>query len=128
MRALDASFCFDFLRGDEGACQRSAEWERAEEVLTIPAPALAEFLRSGFRRGGRFLDRSLALTGRLEVLPLERESAEEAARIGGELDRRGRSIGNLDLLIAAIVRRHNAVLVTRDQDFQRIPGLLLETY
>lgn len=128
MKALDASFCFDFLRGDEGARFRGAEWERGQEVLTIPAPALSEFLRSGFRRGGKFLDRTFALSGRLEVLPLEREPAEEAARIAGELDRRGQSIGNLDLLIAAIVRRHSVTLVTRDQDFQRIPGLLIETY
>ncbi len=128
MRALDANYCFDFLRGDEGARDRAVEWEGQAEALTIPAPALAEFLRSGYRRGGRLLERSLALTRRLEVLPLEAETAEDAARLGGELDRQGRSVGNLDLLIATIVRKHRAVLVTRDHDFQRIPGLHLETY
>ena len=128
MKALDASVCFDYLRGDEGAREKGIEWEHGQEVLSIPAPALTEFLRPGYRRGGRFLDRCSALTGRQEVLPLERESAEEAARIGGELDKRGRAIGNLDLLIAAITRRHRATLVTRDHDFQRIPGLLIETY
>lgn len=128
MTALDASFCFDLLRGDEGARSRGAEWERDTEVLTIPAPALSEFLRAGYRRGGRFLDRSSALAGRLEVLSLERDSAQEADRIGGELDRRGHPMGNLDLLTAAIVRRHGTALVTRDHDFQRIPGHLLEMY
>lgn len=128
MRSLDATYCFDFLRGDPGARERALEWEAQEELLTIPAPALAEFLRSGYRRGGRFLERSLALTRRLEVLPLESDTAEGAARLGGELDRNGEAVGNLDLLIAAIVRKHQAILVTRDQDFQRIPGLHLETY
>ena len=128
MRSLDASYCFDLLRGDPGAQERASEWESREEVLTIPAPALAEFLRSGYRRGGRLLEKSLTMIRRLEVLPLDGDTAEEAARLGGELDRRGLAVGNLDLLIAAIVRTNQSILVTRDRDFQRIPGLQLETY
>lgn len=128
MRALDAAYCFDFLRGDPHAHERAVAWRSDKERLTIPAPALAEFLRSGYRQGGKVLDRSLALIRRLEVLPLDGATAEEAARIGGELDRAGLAVANLDLLIAAIVRQHRAILVTRDRDFQRIPGLHLETY
>lgn len=128
MRALDAAYCFDFLRGDPHALERATAWRTDRERLTIPAPALAEFLRLGYRQGGKVLDRSLALIRRLEVLPLDGETAEEAARMGGELDRAGSVVANLDLLIAAIVRKHRAILVTRDRDFQRIPGLHLETY
>ncbi|MCI4341684.1 MAG: PIN domain-containing protein [Thermoplasmata archaeon] len=128
MRSLDACYCFDLLRGDTGARNRATEWESEAEQLTITAPALAEFLRAGYRRGGRLLDRSLTLSRRLGVLPLDEESAEEAARLGGECDRRGASMGNLDLLVAAIVRKNRGVLVTRDRDFQQIPGLHLETY
>ncbi len=128
MKALDATFCFDLLRGDAGARERAVAWEDQQELLAIPAPALAEFLRFGYRRGGRLLERSLALTRRLEVLALDGDMAEEAARLGGELDRRGTPVGNIDLLIASISRRHRAMLVTRDHDFQRIPGLQIETY
>ncbi len=74
------------------------------------------------------MDRSLTLSRRLSVLPLDEESADEAARLGGDCDRRGTPVGNLDLLIAAIVRRNRGVLVTRDRDFHRIPGLHIETY
>jgi len=128
VRALDACYCFDFLRGDEGAADRAREWEARQEPLTIPAPALAEFLRAGYRQGGRFLERSLTLARRLPVLPLEEEAADEAARLGGELDRRGLAVGNLDLLVAAVVRKSKGILVTRDRSFQRIPGVHLETY
>jgi predicted nucleic acid-binding protein len=128
VRALDACYCFDLLRGDAGAADRAREWESQQEPLAIPAPALAEFLRAGYRQGGRFLERSLTLARRLPVLSLEEEAAEEAARLGGELDRRGLAVGNLDLLIAAVVRKNRGVLVTRDRGFQRIPGLHLETY
>jgi tRNA(fMet)-specific endonuclease VapC len=128
LRALDACYCFDLLRGDPGAATRAREWEAQQEPLTIPAPALAEFLRAGYRQGGRFLERSLTLIRRLPVLPLEEESADEAGRLGGELDRLGLPVGNLDLLIAAVVRKNRGILVTRDRGFQRIPGLHLETY
>ncbi len=94
----------------------------------MPAPVLAEFLRAGYQTGGRFLDRSLTLVRRLEVLPLDAEAADEAARLGGECDRRGEPVGNLDLLIAGIVRKRDGILVSRDRDFQRIPGLHLESY
>ncbi len=128
MRALDARYCFDLLRGDAGAADRARAWESQQEPLTIPAPALAEFLRAAYRQGGRFLERSLTLARRLPALPLEREAADEAAGLGGALHRRGLAVGNLDLLIAAVVRRNRGILVTRDRAFQRIPGLHLETY
>ncbi len=128
MRSLDASYCFDLLRGDTGARDRAKDWEASQEQITIPAPVLAEFLRAGYRKGGPFLEKSLALTRRLEILPLDADAADEAARLGGECDRRGTPVGNLDLLIAAIVRRNRGILVTRDRDFQRIPGLHLESY
>ena len=62
MRALDATYCFDLLRGDAGALDRAVDWEQHQELLAIPAPALTEFLRSGYHHGGRLLERSLTLT------------------------------------------------------------------
>jgi len=47
---------------------------------------------------------------------------------GAELLRRGRGLATTGLLIAAAARLHRHVLVTRDADFQRVPGLAVETY
>ena len=52
------------------------------------------------------MDRSLARTRRLEVLPLDSDAAEEAARLGGECGRRGEAVGNLDQ-----ITQQNAALV-----------------
>ena len=97
-------------------------------VSRFRRPPWQSFSGPGIVGGGRLLERSLSLTRRLEVLALEGDTADDAARLGGDLDRRGLPVGNLDLLIAAIARRHRAILVTRDLHFQRIPGLHLETY
>jgi predicted nucleic acid-binding protein len=128
MRSLDASFCFDLLRGDVHAGNRAREWEATGESLSIAAPVYAEFLRAGYRRGGRFLERSLAFVSQLEMLSIDGAVADEAARLGAECDHRGTSLANTDLLIAAVVRRHGGTLVTRDGDFARVPGLQVETY
>jgi tRNA(fMet)-specific endonuclease VapC len=50
-------------------------------------------------------------------------------RILANLQKSGRSIGLMDLLIAAAALVDNAPLVTRNLDhFQRVPGLTLLTY
>jgi predicted nucleic acid-binding protein len=57
----------------------------------------------------------------------------EAARIGGEiyaaLRREGKLINDADILIASIVKAHDAVLVTNNEEhFSRIEGLRIENW
>lgn len=62
-------------------------------------------------------------------LPLDRVAAEVAARIRGELERQGQSIGPYDLLIAGQAIASNLTLVTNNRrEFQRVGGLRIETW
>ena len=62
-------------------------------------------------------------------LPLDRAAAETAARIRGELERQGQSIGPYDLLIAGQAIASNLKLVTNNRhEFQRVRGLIIETW
>jgi predicted nucleic acid-binding protein len=73
-----------------------------------------------------------------EVLPFDEQSAHEYGKIKAfveplekEWQREGRkfkSIGENDLLIAAIARSRDLVLVSRDSDFDRIPQLQRENW
>jgi predicted nucleic acid-binding protein len=128
MKSVDASFCFDYLRGDGGAVSRGREFDQAGVQLTIAAPALMEVLLEAYRRGGRLWERVLDLTGRLEVLTVDASVADEAARLGADCVKRGASVPNTDLMIAACARLNHQALVTRDSDFQRISGMAIETY
>jgi tRNA(fMet)-specific endonuclease VapC len=66
---------------------------------------------------------------RLTVWPLTDEAAAEFGRLYAALDRAGRKIGSTDLLIAAIVMTlPRCVLVTRDGDYARVPGLKYENW
>ena len=45
-----------------------------------------------------------------------------------ELERIGRTLGPLDMMIAAHVITENAVLVSNDHAFSRVPGLRVEDW
>jgi predicted nucleic acid-binding protein len=128
VRCLDSTFCIDLLNGDPGARRRIQELERAGERVAVAAPTLTEFLVGAFAHGGRVLSQALEFAAELEVLEVDERITIEAARLGGECYRAGTAVGNLDLLIGAASKHHRAVLLTRDEDFSRIPGVVVEAY
>jgi len=59
-------------------------------------------------------------------LPLNRAILERFGVLRGDLSRRGLTIGDFDLLIAATALHHDLTLVTRNRrHFSRIPSLRL---
>ena len=63
------------------------------------------------------------------VLPLDDEIVVQAAEIYGFLRKRGITIGDADILIAATALVHNLTLVTNNLDhFRRIPDLRYESW
>ncbi len=128
MRCLDSSFIVDLLAGDPAALRKAKELEEAGERLCIAAPAMAEVMMAAHFRGGRYLRKALELVAGLEVLAADGLVAAEAGELGAELLPRGEHPAAADLLIAASVRLHRKVLLTRDKGFSSIPGLAVETY
>jgi tRNA(fMet)-specific endonuclease VapC len=65
----------------------------------------------------------------IHQLPLDRVSAETAARIRVELERQGMVIGPYDLLIAGHSLAHDLTLVSNNtQEFGRVQRLKLESW
>jgi tRNA(fMet)-specific endonuclease VapC len=65
---------------------------------------------------------------RVEVLPWTSEAAGQYAEIRAALERFGRPMGNMDMLIAAHALAANAILVTHDRLFRRVKGLKIEDW
>ena len=82
----------------------------------------------GLARGGNHLAQTLELIASLDVLPVDAESASEAAHVGFQMARMGKTLDLADLLIAGIFIQHRSVLITRDSDFDAIPGLAVIHY
>jgi predicted nucleic acid-binding protein len=64
-----------------------------------------------------------ALLESLTWLAFTREDARLAGELSAELRRSGDAIGFTDCMIAAFAIENVETLVTRDADFERIPGL-----
>ena len=128
MRCLDSTFLIDLLKGDDAAAAKMREIEGLGESVSLPAPCLTEVLLGAHFKGGDLLRDTLDVVARLDILEVDAAAASEAGRLGAELLRRGRGLPTTDLLIAACARLGGHILVTRDTDFARIPGLAVEGY
>jgi tRNA(fMet)-specific endonuclease VapC len=65
---------------------------------------------------------------KVQTLPLELPTAEIYGELKTQLHRMGKPIAELDLLIACHALALNLILVTHDQAFQQIPGLVVEDW
>ena len=66
---------------------------------------------------------------RFPILPFDIEAARHAANIRATLERQGKSIGNLDTLIAAIARSQNLTLISGNiREFSRVKSLKLKSW
>lgn len=128
MRCLDTSFMIDLFQGDEMARNVSAELDSNGESISAPAPALAEFMLGANAAGGKYLARAVEFASCIDILPVDRETAMIAARIGADLMQKGQRTGIVDVLIAAASIQNDAILVTRDKAFSNIVGLAIQYY
>jgi tRNA(fMet)-specific endonuclease VapC len=65
----------------------------------------------------------------LEILPYDENAARAYGKIRPVLERGGRLIGSMDMLIAAHALSLQATLVTHNRrEFQRVPGLKVEDW
>jgi predicted nucleic acid-binding protein len=128
VRALDTSFLIDVLRGHRGAGAKAETLDSEAETITIPAPALAEFLDGAYFAGGAYLAKALQLVAGRDVVPFDQECSLIAGQLRADLRGRGIALPMLDAMIASTVLRHHSILVTADAGFNRIPGLAVESY
>jgi len=65
---------------------------------------------------------------RLTILPWDSEAAQQYGPLRATLEREGRPIGNLDMMIGAQALASDLILVTNDQAFKRIKKLKTEDW
>lgn len=136
MAVLETTFVIDLMkeskRGQLGPASLKLQGlTNRGEMLRIAIFTLAE-LFVGVAKGSRPRQERMAIercVAPFEVLPFERSTAEIFGSIVGELEKQGRSISDIDALIASIAFEHSDVVVTRNRrHFDRIAGLSVEDY
>jgi predicted nucleic acid-binding protein len=102
-----------FKRRDANVATTAAAYLVEHRRLTLSSITVLEVVH-GYRRVGReekVQSFELAL-GDCEVLPFDDAAGRLAGRIYADLERRGRTIGMPDVMIASIALSHNIVLAT----------------
>lgn len=127
---LDTDMCIDIIRKRKPAVLSRLQASRIGEV-GISTITFAE-LTHGVEKSAKPDQNRLALyefCTPLQVAPFSDMAALAYGRIRVHLERLGRIIGPMDLLIAAHALALDAVLVTGNlREFRRIPELKLESW
>ncbi|MDG6899621.1 MAG: type II toxin-antitoxin system VapC family toxin [Nitrososphaerota archaeon] len=113
------------LRGDKDAAERLKTLEAGGEALTATAVTAYELLK-GARMSARAeqnTSKVVALSRRLEVLPVGEREAELASSIYAKHAPKGKMMGEFDVLIAAVAKENSEALLTRDEAFRGVEGL-----
>lgn len=123
MILADTDVLIDYLAGVQPVMAQIGEYATAGRLETTAITCFELLSGAGEGKRGEAIRQLISV---LEVLPLDREAAEQAAGVRRELDRNGQSIGMGDSLIAGIALAHSLPLFTRNRKhFDRVPGLTL---
>jgi len=128
-RTLDTNICSYILRRHpESMIERFATLDRQQ--LWLSAIVAAE-LRFGAAKLGlpRFQAAVEAWLAGFDVQPWPLEATQHYAQIRAALERVGKPIGGMDLMIAAHALAQDSVVITNNaREFHRVPGLAVEAW
>jgi tRNA(fMet)-specific endonuclease VapC len=126
MKALIDTNCYTALmRGDETIAQFLDEAEIVYLSTIVAGELLAGFKGGTMERQNHlYLKEFIKKGGKTMIAPVGMETAERFALIKDALKRKGKPIPVNDIWIAAQCMETGAILLSRDQHFSAIDGLL----
>ena len=125
---LDTNTASSLLKGEPNVVARVAG--TPPELICISAVTSGEILYGVAKRPEAKKLRATVdeLLSAIETLPWTSATAQRYGTIRAELERRGRPLGALDLMIAAHAMEHDAVLATSDRAFRLVSALKVEDW
>jgi tRNA(fMet)-specific endonuclease VapC len=129
---LDTNSRIAFFRWQNAGILAHLQQHAPNEVL-LCSIVLGELWFGAERSDANHRTNNLKLVDELaatyESATFDNAAARDYARIRAELAAAGQPIGPNDMLIAAIARSRGVTLVTNNvAEFNRVPGLLIETW
>ena len=117
---VDSSFFIDRLRAGADPFEEFAARADADDFLTCGL-VVTEVLRGvKIKKAHQRLE---SLFSCMIYVPTLNRVWERVAKLAWELDRAGKGMQITDLIVAACALEANAVVLTLDSDFERVPGL-----
>jgi tRNA(fMet)-specific endonuclease VapC len=128
---LDTGIAGDSIDHRLGVFERAREEVARGNRVGIGRPVLGElwFGSEGSSTRDRKEQQLRRVLPSLKVGPFDEDAAEEFGRIAAELKRSGRTIGCIDIQIAAIaLSMGKTTVVSSDSDLSAVPGLTVENW
>ena len=126
---LDTSICIYVIKNYPPELR--ARFDLLAEQLCMSSITLAELLY-GAEKSARRLENLQAVeqfSARLEVLAFSPKAAVHFGQIRADVERLGKPLGPLDMLIGAHARAEGLIIVTNNvREFQRLPGVRVENW
>ena len=126
---LDTNICIYVIKSYPPALRE--RFDRLAEQLCISSITLAE-LHYGAEKSARRLENLQAIeqfSARLEVRAFPQKAAAHFGQIRAEVERLGKPVGPLDMLIGAHARAEGLIVVTNNaREFRRLPGVRVENW
>ena len=99
------------------------------ENVCMSSIAWAEIKYGICKKGSVKLQKSAdSLAKKIRIVPFNQQTADIYAQLRSDIERQGKSLSPLDMLIAASAVANNCVLVTNDQAFLQIEQLPVEDW
>jgi len=128
---LDTNICIELIRGRSSETLLAKLRRRKIGSVGLSAITLAE-LQFGVARSSDPDRNRIALAefvAPLSIVPFDDSAASAYGRLRADIQRTGRPIGPMDMLIAAHALSLNVALVTNNtREFRRVPGLRVENW
>lgn len=121
---LDTNIASAVIKGSSPAVDRHlARVSPAELGISVVTEAELRYGAARLPQATRLLALIENFFLRVTILPWDSAAAHQYGQLRAELERAGKPVGNLDVMIAAHALAVDAVLVTNDHVFERIKGL-----
>lgn len=127
---LDTNICSYVLRSRPPSVRERFD-EAGPGSLAVSAVVLAELLYGAERHPkAAVISREIRdLVSRLDVIPWDEGAAEHYGSLRTALEKKGRPLDAMDLMIAAHARSRGATLVSNDvRHFRKVEGLLVANW
>ena len=122
--ALDTSILIELERRNPVIIKKMKELSILYSLPPyIPFISYYEFLRGLKIRGSKDYEKKLAFLNKFNILKTSKKTAEILADLRIKYDKLGITLSLADFLIASQVIENNLILITLDNDFEKIENL-----
>jgi tRNA(fMet)-specific endonuclease VapC len=130
MYYLDSNTCIYFLNG-RSTNVRDKILATSPNEIAIPSIVKAELILGAYKSltPEKTLEKLENFLQPFEIIPFEDQVSYQYAEIRKSLEVNGTIIGPNDLIIAAITKYHDAILITNNtKEFKRVENLKIENW